>query len=132
LLYPEIFTTFVAKYVLKHSIDCLKQTETIMGFVKGQTGCATGRGKGNPNKATLTVKIAISAFLDDYYDKGNNLEGKNFKDDLIAMEPNERAKIAVDLTKHVVPKAKDEGEKEFEELATKALYDRLFGIDDKH
>ena len=118
------------KIVYLQGID--KNNKKTMPFAKGESGCLTGRGKGVQNKSIRPVKLAISAFLDDYYDKGNNLDGKNFKDDLIAMEPNERAKIAVDLTKHIVPKAKDEGEKEFEELATKALYDRLFGIDDKH
>lgn len=68
-----------------------------MPFEKGHNK-ATGRPKGSSNKATSKVRDSFTKLLED------NLE--QLKDDFKELEPKDRIKLFLDLSKYVVPQLK--------------------------
>ncbi len=68
-----------------------------MPFKKGHNK-ATGRPKGSSNKATSKVRDSFTKLLED------NLE--QLKSDFKELEPKDRIKLFLDLSKYVVPQLK--------------------------
>lgn len=68
-----------------------------MPFEEGHNK-ATGRPKGSSNKATSKVRDAYTKLLED------NLE--QLKDDFKELDPKDRIKLFLDLSKYVVPQLK--------------------------
>ena len=69
-----------------------------MPFEKGTSGNETGRPKGSSNKATSKVRDAYTQLLE------NNLE--QLKDDFKDLDPKDRIKLFLDLSKYVIPQLK--------------------------
>lgn len=69
-----------------------------MPFEKGKSGNETGRPKGSSNKATSKVREAYTQLLED------NLE--QLTADFKELEPKDRIKLFLDLSKYVVPQLK--------------------------
>ena len=68
-----------------------------MPFEKGHDK-ATGRPKGSSNKATSKVREAYTELLE------GNLE--QLKEDFAELEPKDRIKLFLDLSKYVIPQLK--------------------------
>lgn len=68
-----------------------------MPFEKGHNK-ATGRPKGSSNKATSKVRDSFTKLLED------NLE--QLKEDFKELEPKDRIKLFLDLSKYVIPQLK--------------------------
>jgi len=68
-----------------------------MPFEKGHNK-ATGRPKGSSNKATSKVRDSFTKLLED------NLE--QLKSDFKELEPKDRIKLFLDLSKYVIPQLK--------------------------
>ena len=68
-----------------------------MPFEKGNTQ-GKGRPKGAPNKKTSKVREAFTDLL------GDNLE--QLKEDFKELEPRDRIKLFLDLSKYVIPQLK--------------------------
>ena len=68
-----------------------------MPFEKGHDK-ATGRPKGSSNKATTKVRDAFTTLVND------NLE--QLKKDLKDLEPKDRIKLLLDMSKYVIPQLK--------------------------
>ena len=91
-----------------------------MPFEKGHNK-ATGRPKGSSNKATSKVRDSFTKLLE------NNLE--QLKDDFKELEPRERIKLFLDLSKYVIPQLKQtdvnlDGEVSISDFDITKLYDR--------
>lgn len=68
-----------------------------MPFEKGHKK-ATGRPKGSLNKSSETIRLAFAQLLED------NLG--QLKEDIDSLDPKDRAKFFVDLSKYIVPTLK--------------------------
>ena len=85
-----------------------------MPFEKGQSGNENGRPKGSSNKSTAKVRKAYTKLLED------NLE--QLKNDFKELEPKDRIKLFLDLSKYVIPQLKQtEFTGEIEQTITKEL-----------
>ena len=69
-----------------------------MPFEKGHSGNENGRPKGSSNKATSKVRDAYTKLLEDNLDQ--------LKDDFKELEPKERIKLFLDMTKYIIPQLK--------------------------
>ena len=79
-------------------------------------------------KSRSALRDALADICSEYFISKDGLR-ITFKSDFKKMKAGARASIMVDLAKHVVPKAKDQADIEFEQAATSALRKRLFGED---
>ena len=68
-----------------------------MPFEKGHDK-ATGRPKGSSNKATSKVRESFTSLLEDNLDQ--------LKDDFKELDPKDRIKLFLDLSKYVIPQLK--------------------------
>ena len=89
-----------------------------MPFEKGHDK-ATGRPKGSSNKATSKVRDSFTKLLED------NLE--QLKDDFKDLDPKDRIKLFLDLSKYVIPQLKQtdvklDGEMSINDFNIKDLY----------
>jgi len=91
-----------------------------MPFEKGHDK-ATGRPKGSSNKATSKVRDSFKELLED------NLE--QLKEDFKELDPKDRIKLFLDLSKYVIPQLKQtevklEGSLDINDFDISKLYDR--------
>ena len=91
-----------------------------MPFEKGHTQ-ATGRPKGSSNKATSKVRNAYTDLLE------GNLE--QLKEDFKELEPKDRIKLFLDLSKYVIPQLKQsevklEGSLDINDFDVSKIYDK--------
>lgn len=91
-----------------------------MSFEKGNT-LGSGRVKGSSNKATSKVRDSFTSLLED------NLE--QLKNDFKELEPKDRIKLFLDLSKYVIPQLKQtdvklEGGLNINDFDISKLYDK--------
>tara|TARA_R110000803_G_scaffold131141_6_gene198439 strand:- start:9741 stop:10040 length:300 start_codon:yes stop_codon:yes gene_type:complete len=85
---------------------------------KDKTG---GRTKGSANKATTKVRDSFANLLEDNLDQ--------IKEDFTKLEPKDRIKLFLDLSKYVIPQLKQsdvklEGSLDINDFDISKLYDR--------
>ena len=94
-----------------------------MPFEKGKSGNESGRPKGSSNKNTSKVRNAYTKLLED------NLQ--QLKEDFKELEPRDRIKLFLDMSKYIIPQLKatelDLGDKTLDKF-NKPLAE-FFGID---
>jgi len=66
-----------------------------MGLPKGRTNNITGRPKGTPNKITNELRQQFTLLLAENFDK--------LQSDIDALEPKDRIKVLLELSKFVIP-----------------------------
>ena len=91
-----------------------------MPFEKGHDK-ATGRPKGSSNKATSKVRDSFKELLEDNLDQ--------LKEDFGKLDPKDRIKLFLDLSKYVIPQLKQtdvklEGSLDINDFDINKLYDR--------
>tara|TARA_R110000796_G_scaffold70457_2_gene160294 strand:- start:7181 stop:7462 length:282 start_codon:yes stop_codon:yes gene_type:complete len=91
-----------------------------MPFEKGHNK-STGRPKGTSNKATSKVRESFTSLLED------NLG--QLKEDFKELEPKDRIKLFLDLSKYVIPQLKQseiklEGEVNISDFDISKIYDK--------
>ena len=89
-----------------------------MPFEKGHDK-AVGRPKGSSNKATSKVRDSFTSLLEDNLDQ--------LKEDFKELEPKDRIKLFLDLSKYVIPQLKQtevklDGELNINDFSIKDLY----------
>ena len=91
-----------------------------MGAPKGSTNNPNGRPKGVPNKIHFDIKKQIAEGVDETFIKSifTRIEGMD--------SVTEQVKAQIKLVEFFVPKPRDAGEIETENLLRSALMDRIF------
>ena len=92
-----------------------------MPFEKGHSGNPNGRTKGASNKATSKVRESFTSLLEDNLDQ--------LKEDFKELEPRDRIKLFLDLSKYVIPQLKQtevklEGSIDINDFDISGLYDK--------
>lgn len=80
-----------------------------------------GRQKGTPNKATTTIREALSNLISDYQDSGKMSE------DFFKLKPRERLIVAEKLMNYIAPKMQATAI-DVTQSATDSLTDRLIAL----
>lgn len=91
-----------------------------MGLKKGMTNNPNGRVPGSKNKIPFDIKKKMSGKVDESF-----IEGM-FADIEIIDNPKDRAAAKIKVVEFFVPKPRDSGEIETENLLRSALMDRIF------